>query len=104
MHTYNKDARRYIYVNFRRKTIEITSGWILHQIRPKSIGLSVVNKAQERQIPLLVRRELCTKVANTGQIPLLVRRGGCGIDKKLRSHRSAADGVVTHKFHFTNAF
>src|SRR6266446_7983166 len=25
-------------------------------------------------------------------IPLLVRRGGCGINKKSRSHRSAADG------------
>src|SRR5438067_1945987 len=31
-----------------------------------------------------------------GRIPLLVRRGGCGINKKSRSQRSAADGVVAH--------
>jgi len=37
-------------------------------------------------------------------IPLLVRRGGCGINKMTRSNRSAADGVVAHKFHFKNAF
>jgi len=29
--------------------------------------------------------------------PTLPRRGGCGINKKLRSHQSAADGVVAHK-------
>src|SRR6266850_4225158 len=39
-----------------------------------------------------------------GHIPLLVRRGGCGINKKSRSHRSAADGVVAHKPWFRNAF
>ena len=27
------------------------------------------------------------------RFPLLARRGGCGINKKSRSHRSAADGV-----------
>src|SRR5207249_9316922 len=27
--------------------------------------------------------------------PSLQRRGGCGINKKSRSHRSAADGVVS---------
>jgi hypothetical protein len=32
-----------------------------------------------------------------GHIPLLVRRGGCASKKMLRSHRSGADGVVTHK-------
>src|SRR3989442_8482029 len=39
-----------------------------------------------------------------GRIPLLVRRGGCGINKKARSHRSAADGVVAHKSHFRMRF
>src|SRR6267378_6132537 len=38
-----------------------------------------------------------------GLIPLLVRRGGCGINKKSRSHRSAADGVVAHTQIFQNA-
>src|SRR5713226_4334913 len=38
-----------------------------------------------------------------GRIPLLVRRGGCGINKKSRSHRSAADGVVAHTQMFQNA-
>ena len=33
-----------------------------------------------------------------------LRRGGFGINKKARSHRNAADGVVAHKFHFKNAF
>ena len=28
--------------------------------------------------------------------PSLPRRGGCGINKKSRSHRRAADGVVNH--------
>src|SRR5437867_7544137 len=32
-----------------------------------------------------------------GVFPSLERRGGCGINKKARSHRSAADGVVAHK-------
>src|SRR5438067_4241936 len=40
----------------------------------------------------------------TVRIPLLVRRGGCGITKKSRSHRSAADGVVAHTHMFQNAF
>jgi hypothetical protein len=31
---------------------------------------------------------------NQAIFPSLKRRGGCGINKKLRSHRSAADGVV----------
>src|SRR5216117_1650907 len=30
-------------------------------------------------------------------LPSLKRRGGCGINKKARSHRSAAAGVVAHK-------
>src|SRR5881628_401309 len=30
-----------------------------------------------------------------GRIPLLAEEGGCGIQSKLRSHRSAADGVVS---------
>src|SRR5437660_6677058 len=38
-----------------------------------------------------------------GRIPLLLRRGGCGINKKSRSHRSAADGVVAHTPWFKNA-
>src|SRR5437870_6329382 len=39
-----------------------------------------------------------------GRIPLLVRRGGCGFNKKLRSHRKpAADGVVAHKPLLKNA-
>src|SRR6266403_2012749 len=37
-----------------------------------------------------------------GRIPLLLRRGGCGINKKSRSHRSAADGVVAHTQMFQN--
>src|SRR6266478_539468 len=37
-------------------------------------------------------------------IPLLLRRGGCGINKKSRSHRIAADGVVAHTQMFQNAF
>jgi hypothetical protein len=32
---------------------------------------------------------------NRAIFPSLKRRGGCGINKKLRSHRSAADGVVS---------
>src|SRR6267378_4158209 len=40
-----------------------------------------------------------------GRIPLLLRRGGCGFNKKSRSHRKpAADGVVAHKPWFKNAF
>src|SRR6266403_2040634 len=35
--------------------------------------------------------------------PSLQRRGGCGINKKSRSHRSAADGVVAHAQMFQNA-
>src|SRR5215471_8426721 len=31
---------------------------------------------------------------NQAIFPSLKRRGGCGINKKMRSHRSAADGVV----------
>src|SRR5437016_14398771 len=31
-----------------------------------------------------------------GAFPSLARRGGCGINKKSQSHRSAADGVVAH--------
>jgi hypothetical protein len=38
-----------------------------------------------------------------GRIPLLVRRGGCGTNKKSRSHRSAADGVVAHTQIFRKA-
>src|SRR2546428_3220303 len=38
-----------------------------------------------------------------GRIPLLVRRGGCGINKKSRSHRSAADGAVAHTIRLKNA-
>src|SRR6266700_2140510 len=36
------------------------------------------------------------KLANLelGTFPSLKRRGGCGINEKLQSHRSAADGVV----------
>src|SRR5437660_3059842 len=34
----------------------------------------------------------------------LVRRGGCGINTKSRSLRSAADGVVAHTQTFQNAF
>ena len=34
----------------------------------------------------------CFVAGQSGRIPLLVRRGGCGINKKSRSHRSAADG------------
>src|SRR5437763_1584569 len=30
------------------------------------------------------------------RFPSLQRRGGCGINRKSRSHRSAADGVVNH--------
>jgi len=30
-----------------------------------------------------------------GAFPSLKRRGGCGINKKLQSYRSAADGVVS---------
>src|SRR3954469_22125640 len=30
-----------------------------------------------------------------GVFPSLKRRGGCGINKKLRSHQRAADGVVS---------
>jgi hypothetical protein len=30
-----------------------------------------------------------------GAFPSLKRRGGCGINEKLQSHRSAADGVVS---------
>src|SRR2546427_13166962 len=37
------------------------------------------------------------------RIPLLVRRGGCGMNKKPRSHRSAADGVVAHTQIFQDA-
>src|SRR5438067_7667455 len=39
------------------------------------------------------------RIVQSVRIPLLVslvRRGGCGITKKSRSHRSAADGVVAH--------
>jgi hypothetical protein len=32
---------------------------------------------------------------NLAHFPSLKRRGGCGINKKLRSHRSAAAGVVS---------
>ncbi len=40
-----------------------------------------------------------------GRIPLLLRRGGCGFNKKSRSHRKpAADGVVAHKPPLKNAF
>jgi hypothetical protein len=35
--------------------------------------------------------------------PSLQRRGGCGINKKSRSHRNAADGVVAHTQMFQNA-
>src|SRR6266446_6439056 len=39
------------------------------------------------------------------RIPLLLRRGGCGFNKKSRSHRKpAADGVVAHKPPFKNLF
>src|SRR5438445_4741159 len=44
------------------------------------------------------------QTVQSGRIPLLVRRGGCGINKKSRSHRSAADGVVAHTQMFQNAF
>src|SRR5207237_5609403 len=39
-----------------------------------------------------------------GAFPSLQRRGGCGINKKSRSHRSAADGVVAYKPMFQNTF
>src|SRR5947207_5261245 len=39
-----------------------------------------------------------------GAFPSLQRRGGCGTNKKSRSHRSAADGVVAYKPMFQNAF
>src|SRR5437879_4625897 len=39
-----------------------------------------------------------------GAFPSLQRRGGCGINKKSRSHRSAADGVVAHTQMFQSAF
>src|SRR5439155_1727498 len=39
-----------------------------------------------------------------GAFPSLQRRGGCGINKKSRSHRSAADGVVAYKPMFQNVF
>src|SRR3989442_15887395 len=45
-----------------------------------------------------------SRIVWSGRIPLLVRRGGCGINKKSRSHRSAADGVVAHTQMFQNAF
>src|SRR3989449_7833759 len=45
-----------------------------------------------------------SRIVQSGRIPLLVRRGGCGINKKSRSHRSAADGVVAHTQMFQNAF
>ena len=32
---------------------------------------------------------------NQAKLPSLKRRGGCGINKKMRSHRKAADGVVS---------
>ena len=32
---------------------------------------------------------------NQATFPSLKRRGGCGINKKMRSHRIAADGVVS---------
>jgi len=32
-----------------------------------------------------------SRIVQSGRIPLLLRRGGCGINKKSRSHRSAAD-------------
>src|SRR6059058_4487843 len=48
----------------------------------------------------------CTnsRIVQSVRILLLVRRGGCGITKKSRSHRSAADGVVAHTHMFQNAF
>ena len=39
-----------------------------------------------------------------GAFPSLQRRGGCGTNKKSRSHRSAADGVVAYKPMFQNVF
>jgi len=36
-------------------------------------------------------------VSLSGEIPLLVRRGGCATNKKWRSLRSGADGVVSHR-------
>src|SRR5207237_1576427 len=45
-----------------------------------------------------------SRIVQSVRIPLLVRRGGCGITKKSRSHRSAADGVVAHTQLFQNAF
>jgi hypothetical protein len=44
------------------------------------------------------------KLFSEGRIPLLLRRGGCGINKKSRSHRSAADGVVAYTQWSKNAF
>ena len=38
-----------------------------------------------------------------GAFASLQRRGGCGINKKSRSHRSAADGVVAHKPRYLRA-
>jgi len=37
-------------------------------------------------------------------IPLLVQEGNCAIKKKMRSHRSGADGVVGIDEVFQNAF
>src|SRR5215831_19110515 len=38
------------------------------------------------------------------QFPFWYRRGGCAIKKKMRSHRSSADGVVGIDEVFQNAF
>jgi len=37
-------------------------------------------------------------------IPLLMQEGGCAIKKKMRSHRSGADGVVGIDEVFQTAF
>ena len=37
-------------------------------------------------------------------IPLPIQEGGCAIKKKMRSHRSGADGVVGIAEVFRNAF
>src|SRR5438105_4497624 len=53
--------------------------------------------------PLLLQGGESARIVQSVRIPLLVR-GGCGITKKSRSHRSAADGVVAHTHMFQNAF
>src|SRR6267143_384954 len=52
-------------------------------------------RSSNEAYPALRTCEGITKLFGVGAFPSSQRRGGCGINKKSRSHRSAADGVVS---------